>query len=157
MLLSFMLFNCHVFYQSLIVLLGFSQYSITMSLTILSVIESPTHPKLSNLFSQMGAREIKVNSSRNAIKALKIHKPDFIVAEFFYGYGNNYAGVNVSNLDVLLSSLPKYSPATKTIVFVMKDEAQYIEKLNALYPLHGAFLHDTPEYAIEQCLNGGRS
>ena len=123
-------------------------------LTILSVIESPTHPKLSSLYEHMGAREIKVNSSRNAIKALKTHKPDFIVAEFFYGYGNNYAGVNVSNLDVLLSSLPKYSPETKTIVFVEKEEAQYVEKLNNLYPLHAAFLHNTPEFAIEEALRG---
>jgi len=123
-----------------------------MSLTILSIIESPTHPKLSKLFEQLGVREIMVNSSRNAIKALKTYKPDFIVAEFFYGYGNNYAGVNVSNLDVLLSSLPKYSPDTKTIVFVMKDEVQFIEKLNNLYPIHAAFLHDTPEFAIEEAL-----
>jgi len=123
-------------------------------LTILSIIESPTHPKLSSLFASMGAREIKVNSTRNAMKALKTYQPDFIVAEFFYGYGNNYAGVNVSNLDVLLSSLPKYSPNTKTIVFVEKEEAQYIEKLHALYPLHGAFLHSTPEYAIEESLIG---
>ena len=121
-------------------------------LTILSIIETPTHPKLSGLFTTMGAREIKVNSTRNAMKALKTYQPDFIVAEFFYGYGNNYAGVNVSNLDVLLSSLPKYSPNTKTIVFVDKEEAQYIDKLHALYPLHGAFLHDTPEYAIEESL-----
>ena len=128
-----------------------------MSLTILSVIESPTHPKLSALYAQLGAREIKVNSSRNAIKALKTHKPDFIVAEFFYGYGNNYAGVNVSNLDVLLSSLPKYSPETKTIVFVMKEEAQYIEKLNALYPIHAAFLHNTPEFAIEEAIMGSET
>jgi len=125
-----------------------------MSLTILSIIESPTHPKLSALFQSIGAREIKVNSSRNAIKALKTYKPDFIVAEFFYGYGNNYAGVNVSNLDVLLSSLPKYSPNTQTIVFVLKDEVQFIEKLHELYPIHAAFLHDTPEYAIEEVLIG---
>ncbi len=102
----------------------------------------------------MGAREIKVNSSRNAIKALKTYKPDFIVAEFFYGYGNNYAGVNVSNLDVLLSALPKYSPDTSTIIFVIKEETQFVEKLNKLYPIYGAFLHNTPEHAIEACLNG---
>jgi len=125
-----------------------------MSLTILSIIESPTHPKLSALYQQLGAREIKVNSSRNAMKALKTYQPDFIVAEFFYGYGNNYAGVNVSNLDVLLSALPKYSPNTKTIVFVMKDEVPFIEKLNALYPVHAAFLHDTPEHAIEAAILG---
>jgi len=128
-----------------------------MSLTILSIVESPTHPKLSALYQQMGAREIKVNSSRNAIKALKTHKPDFIVAEFFYGYGNNYAGVNVSNLDVLLSSLPKYSPDTKTIVFTLKEEAQYIKKLHDLYPIHAAFLHNTPEFAIIEAITGNSS
>jgi len=123
-------------------------------LTILSIIESPTHPKLSSLFDTLGAREIKVNSTRNAIKALKTYQPDFIVAEFFYGYGNNYAGVNVSNLDVLLSSLPKYSPQTKTIVFVDKEEIQYVDRLHQLYPLHGAFLHDTPDFVIEESLLG---
>ncbi len=135
-------------------IIGFFVHNTSMPLTILSVIESPTHPKLSALYQKIGAREIKVNSSRNAIKALKTYKPDFIVAEFFYGYGNNYAGVNVSNLDVLLSSLPKYSPRTKTIVFVMKEEVPFIEKLNALYPVHGAFLHDTPEDAVEELITG---
>ncbi len=125
-----------------------------MSLIILSIIESPTHPQLSALYTKIGAREIRVNSSRNALKALKSHRPDFIVAEFFYGYGNNYAGVNVSNLDVLLSSLPKYSPDTKTIVFVEKEEAQYVEKLDKLYPLHAVFLHNTPQFAIEEAITG---
>ncbi|VAW65732.1 hypothetical protein MNBD_GAMMA11-1776 [hydrothermal vent metagenome] len=123
-----------------------------MNPTILSIIESPTHPKLSGLFKQIGAREIKVNSCRNAIKALKTCKPDFIIAEFFYGYGNNYAGVNVSNLDVLLSSLPKYSPDTRAIIFVMKEEVPYISKLSNLYPIYAAFTHGTPEYAIEHAL-----
>ena len=35
--------------------------------TVLSLIESPTHPKLSGLYKQMGLREIQVNSSRKAI------------------------------------------------------------------------------------------
>jgi len=121
--------------------------------TVLSLIESPTHPKLSELYSRMGLREIQVYSSRKAINVLKKDRPDFIVAEFFYGYGNNYAGVNVCNLDVLLSSLPKYSPDTQTIVFVQKDEVQYVKKLHDIYPLHGVFLHATPDSAIEEVLS----
>ena len=120
---------------------------------ILSIIESPTHPRLSALYQQLGFREIQVTSMRKAMSVLKQQPPEFIVAEFFYGYGNNYAGVNVSNLDVLLSSLPKYSPDTRTIVFVQKDEQQYVEKLHHLYPLHGAFLHSAPDHAIEESLN----
>ena len=73
---------------------------------------------------------------RKAIAALKKQQPDFIVAEFFYGYGNNYAGVNISNLDVLLYSLQKYSADTKVIVLVDKDEYKYVDKLNEIIKLH---------------------
>ncbi|MDH5764573.1 MAG: hypothetical protein OEZ38_01050 [Gammaproteobacteria bacterium] len=119
---------------------------------ILSIIESPGHPRLSSLYKELGFREIQVTSMRKAMAAVKNYKPAFIVAEFFYGYGNNYAGVNVSNLDVLLSSLVKFSPDTKTIVFVQKDEMEYVEKLHKLYPLHAAFLHNTPEHVIADAL-----
>ena len=121
-----------------------------MAKTVLSIIESPTFPKLSAMFERIGVKEIRVGSSRKAMAALKNHQPDYIVAEFYYGYGNNYAGVNVSNLDVLLSCLPKYSPNTRTIVFVQKEEQQYVAKLHELYPLHGAYLHNTPEHILEQ-------
>lgn len=121
-----------------------------MSKTVLSIIESPGFPKLSAMFKRLGIKEIKVPSTRKAMHVLKTQQPDFIFAEFYYGYGNNYAGVNVSNLDVLLSSLPKYSPHTKTIVFVQKDEEQYIAKLHAIYPLQGAFLHNTPEHILAE-------
>jgi len=60
--------------------------------------------------------------------------------------------VNVSNLDVLLSSLPRYSPDTKTIVFVQKEEQQYVGKLHELYPLHAAFLHSLPEHILQEAL-----
>ena len=76
---------------------------------------------------------------RKAIAALKKQQPDFIVAEFFYGYGNNYAGVNISNLDVLLYSLQKYSAQTKVIVLVDKSEFQYVDKLNDIINLHNIF------------------
>ena len=73
---------------------------------------------------------------RKAISTLKKQQPDFIVAEFFYGYGNNYAGVNISNLDVLLYSLQKYSAHTKVIVMVDKSEFKYVDKLNSIIKLH---------------------
>ena len=73
---------------------------------------------------------------RKAIAALKTQQPDFIVAEFFYGYGNNYAGVNISNLDVMLYSLQKYSEQTKVIVLVHPDEFKYVDKLNEIIKLH---------------------
>lgn len=123
-----------------------------MSKTVLSVVESPTFPRLSELFAKLAFNEVKVHSIRKAISAVKKIKPDFLFAEFYYGYGNNYAGVNVSNLDVMLSSLPIHSPLTKTVIFVQKDELQYVERLTNLFPIEGAFLHTAPLTEIEKIL-----
>ena len=73
---------------------------------------------------------------RRALTAIKSETVDFIVAEFFCGYGNNYAGVNISNLDVMPCSLQKYSPDSRLIVFVDKTERDYVDKLNEIFPLH---------------------
>jgi len=108
-----------------------------MSLKCLfSVIESPLHPRLTAVYEANGVEEVQFTSMRKALAALKKQKPDYIAAEFFYGYGNNYAGVNISNLDVLLYSLQKYAPDTKVIVFVDKKERGYVDKLNDILPLY---------------------
>jgi len=113
---------------------------------ILSVVESPAHPNFSVLYRQLGFDEIKLNSQRKAIGELKKSQPTFLVAEFNYGYANNYAGVNVSNLDTLLASLRRYSPATRVIVLVEKGEYRYVEKLAALFTLYRTLvLPVTPE------------
>ena len=89
---------------------------------------------------------------RKAISALKKKQPDVVVAEFFYGYGNNYAGVNVSNLDVFLHSLQKYAPKAKVIVLANKNEHQYVEKLAALFPLHQVLLQPVSQSEMSQVL-----
>ena len=106
-----------------------------MSKTVFSIIESSMHPDFSTLYASLDMKEKRFNSLRKTINNLKL-KPDFIVAEFFYGYGNNYAGVNISNLDVMLHSLPKYSIDSKVIVLVSKEERQFADKLATLFPLH---------------------
>jgi hypothetical protein len=104
--------------------------------TLLSVIESPTHPNFGPLYSELGFEQLRADSMRKAISQLRKRAPDFIVAEFFYGYGNNYAGVNLSNLDVLLASLPKYAPEANVILFAARNEMQYVNKLRELFPVH---------------------
>jgi len=107
--------------------------------TLFSIIESTGHPNFTELYHSLGIQETKINSMRKAISSLKNQQPDFIVAEFFYGYGNNYAGVNISNLDVLLYSLQKYSADSKVIVLVDKEELKYVDKLNDIIKLHDIF------------------
>jgi len=89
---------------------------------------------------------------RKAIATLKKQQPDYIVAEFFYGYGNNYAGVNISNLDVLLYSLQKYSAHTKVIILVEKDEYQYVDKLNDIIKLHDVLKYPVNRDQLQKSL-----
>lgn len=108
---------------------------------LFSIVESPTHPFLTPLYNEFGIEELCFRHMRKLISKIKKVQPDYIAAEFFYGYGNNYAGINISNLDVMLYSLQRYSPKTKVIVFVDKSEKQYVDKLNDILPLHAVITH----------------
>lgn len=99
-----------------------------------SIIESSSHPQFSNLYQKLGYQELVFTSMRKAIQSLKRDQPDLVVADFLYGYGNNYAGVNISNLDVFLYSLEKYSPQAKVIALYEKSERVYIKQFASLFP-----------------------
>ena len=117
------------------------------NLTVYSVIESPFHPDLKDLYQQFGMEECKFNSMRKAIGHLKKQLPDLIVADFVYGYGSNYAGANVCNLDVFLRSLEPFRKDYKLIVFVDKEEQGFVEKLHELFPVSMALLNPVkPEH-----------
>ena len=120
--------------------------------TLFSIVESPMHPDFSALYRRLGIDEVRLPSMRKAISALKSRVPDIVVAEFFYGYGNNYAGVNVCNLDVFLYSLQKYSRETRIIVLVEAREFEFVDKLAALFPLHAVLRHPVSAGDIEPCL-----
>jgi len=123
-----------------------------MKATVYSIVESPGHPNFSALYARLGLDEVRLTSQRNAIQAVKKQPPDFIVAEFFYGFGNNYAGVNISNLDVLLYTLQKYAPDTRVIVLVEKSQRQHVDKLNDILPLHAVLVYPVAERQLEALL-----
>jgi hypothetical protein len=128
-----------------------------MTKTLFSIIESSGHPDFTALYNLLGIKESKINSMRKALAeikqaTLKKQQPDFIVAEFFYGYGNNYAGVNISNLDVMLYSLQKYSADTKVIVLVDKDEYKYVDKLNKIIKLHDILKYPVSNEKLQDSL-----
>ncbi|MEZ5453399.1 MAG: hypothetical protein R3E93_11405 [Thiothrix sp.] len=120
--------------------------------TLFSLIESPAHPNLSTLYQQLGIAEERFTAARKLHKALQKQQPDFLVGEFIYGYGNNYAGANVCNLDVTLRTLQRFSPDTKVIVFSNKEEMPYIGKLAELFPLHAVLQYPVSEQALRQSL-----
>lgn len=123
------------------------------SKTIYSVIESRTHPLLTSVYNELDYEELCFKSMRKLISKIKNTQPDFIAAEFFYGYGNNYAGINLSNLDVMLYSLQRYAKNTKVVVFVDKKERQYVDKLNDIFTLHSILLKPVDKNLIRKALS----
>ena len=119
---------------------------------LFSIIESPLHPNFIDLYQSLNIENVQFGSMRKAISQLKKQKPDYVVAEFFYGYGNNYAGVNVSNLDVFLHSLKKYAPEAKVIVMVEKEELKHVAKLADLFTLHAVLKHPVSVQAMSEML-----
>jgi hypothetical protein len=62
--------------------------------------------------------------------------------------------VNISNLDVLLYSLQKYSGNTKVIVLVEKSEFQHVDKLNNIIKLHDVFKFPVNIEQMRKSLSG---
>ena len=108
---------------------------------VLSIIESSLSPNCVELYKKLEYSETRVNSMRKGIAKIKTTKFDYIVCEFAYGYANDYAGVTVSNLDVMLYSLQKYSPDTRVVVMVDKSEKQYIVKLTEILNIHAVLVY----------------
>ena len=119
---------------------------------LFSIIESPLHPNLVDLYHNLNIENVQFNSMRKAISHLKKQQPDFVVADFLYGYGNNYAGVNVCNLDVFLHSLQKYAPEAKVIVMVEKEEFKHVAKLVNLFTLHAVLQYPVSKQAMTEML-----
>lgn len=119
---------------------------------IYSIVETPMHPDFSDLYRRLGWRELRHSSMRKAIAALRASPPDLVVAEFLYGYGNNYAGVNVSNLDVFLYSLQKYAPQAQVVVLVEKSERGHVSKLEPIFPLSAVLVQPVDAARMESAL-----
>lgn len=121
--------------------------------TLYSIVESPLHPDFSALYERLGFAEQRFTSMRKAIAALARTPPEVVVAEFLYGYGNNYAGVNISNLDVFLYSLQKYAPDARVVVMVEKREQEHVAKLEELFVLHAVLVQPVSEAQLREALN----
>ena len=113
-----------------------------------SIVLSPFHPDFSVVYSNLGCETYTFRSERKAIQGLKTHVPDIVVADFIYGYGNNYAGVNVSNLDVFFYSLQQYKDDSKKIILVEKSEREYVEKLHNIIPIDHVLVYPVTEQDI---------
>jgi hypothetical protein len=114
--------------------------------------ESPFLPQFPGLFQELGIVVEHFDSARNLHRALKKQQPDFFVGEFVYGWGNNYAGANVSNLDVTLRTLQAQAPQTRIIVVMQPGEEAHIGKLLELFSVHAVLKYPISEEPLRAAL-----
>lgn len=119
---------------------------------LFSIIESPGHPNLSALYRGLGIEELRLASQRKAVQTLKRRPPDIVVAELFYGFGNNYAGANLDNLDVFLASLQRYAPEARVIVLVARDQRRHVDRLAERFPVHAVLVQPVRESDVAEVL-----
>ncbi len=113
--------------------------------TLFSLVESPFFPHFPDLYDELGIVAERFDSARNLHRALQKQAPDFFLGEFIYGWGNDYAGNTVSNLDVTLRTLQSRAPGAKLIVVMQPGEAPHIGKLLELFPIHAVLKYPVSE------------
>ena len=113
--------------------------------TLFNLVESPFSPNFPELYQELGIAAERFDSARNLHRALQKQAPDFFVGEFIYGWGNDYAGNTISNLDVTLRTLQSKAPRAKIIVVTQPREAPHIGKLTELFPVHAVLKYPVSE------------
>lgn len=114
--------------------------------TLYTLIQSPLPAQLSAVYQELGITAERFDSARNLHRAIQKQPPNFFVGEFIYGWGNDYAGNTVSNLDVTLRTLQAAAPQAKIIVVLQPSEEEHIGKLLDFFTVHAVLkLPVTPE------------
>ena len=117
-----------------------------------TLLESPALLQFPELYRSLGIEETRFQSSRQLNKAIARHPPDILLAEFLYGFGNNYAGVNISNLDVTLYALQRHAPEARVIVVADRSEREHIPKLQAIFRIDAALILPFDETLMRKTL-----
>ncbi len=120
--------------------------------TLFALVESPFFPQFPDLYQELDIDMQRFDSARNLHRALQKQAPDFFVGEFIYGWGNDYAGNTVSNLDVTLRTLQSKAPKAKVIVFMQPSEAPHIGKLTEIFPVHAVLKYPVTEDEMRTAL-----
>lgn len=118
-----------------------------------TLLESATFLRFPELYAALGIEESRFQSARQFNKAIAKRAPDIVLAEFRYGFGNNYAGVNVSNLDVSLYALQRHAPKAKIMVLADKTESPHLPKLEALFKIDIVLALPCNKQAFETALH----
>jgi DNA-binding NtrC family response regulator len=99
----------------------------TQNPTLLSIVEFGGYPDFGDLYRQAGFDVVSTDSVRKAVKLIRQHKPEVMVAEF--NFQSDFRD-RTSSLETLMSSCQGISNA-HMIVFYEKEYRQQYERFLA--------------------------
>jgi hypothetical protein len=89
---------------------------------LLSIIEFGGYPDFTAIYEAGGYRVIKTDSVRKAVKLIRQHRPEVIVAEF--NFQSDFRD-RTSSLETLLSSTQGVTDASMIVFYEKEFEPQY--------------------------------
>ena len=89
---------------------------------LLSIIEIGGYPDFTPLYESAGYHVVKAESVRKAVKLIRQHKPEVMVAEF--NFQSDFRD-RTSNLETLLSSTQGVTEASVIVFYEKEFEPQY--------------------------------
>ena len=89
---------------------------------LLSIIEFGGYPDFTSVYESQGYQVVKTDSVRKAVKLIRKHKPEVMVAEF--NFQSDFRD-RTSSLETLLSSTQGVSESHMIVFYEKESEPQY--------------------------------
>ncbi len=89
---------------------------------LLSIVEFGGYPDFTSVYESQGYQVVKTDSVRKAVKLIRLHKPEVMVAEF--NFQSDFRD-RTSSLETLLSSAQGVSESHMVVFYEKESEPQY--------------------------------
>ncbi|MGB0722463.1 MAG: hypothetical protein ACPGU7_08710 [Gammaproteobacteria bacterium] len=109
-----------------------------MTPVLLTIVEQGGYPDLTDRYRSMGLEVIKATHQRKALKLIKAHPPDIVLAEFIYTPDFRD---RIGNLDTLAGQLRAHYPDTRLIVLYEPEDRASLKRFRAIHPVFTELAH----------------
>jgi DNA-binding NtrC family response regulator len=120
----------------------------SMQPVIMSILELGGYPDFSNLYQSLGFQVVMMPSMRKAIKYIKSHRINVIVAEF--NFQSDFRDRS-SQLETLIASIAQL-PDVEVIVFFDKEHSHQLNKVTDYFDFLETLAYPVDEQRLKQLL-----
>lgn len=115
---------------------------------LLSILELGGYPDFSPLYQSLGFEVVVMPSMRKALKFIKNHRVDVIVAEF--NFQSDFRD-RTSQLESLMASIAQ-KPQVKVIVFYDREQSHQFRRVRERFDFFATLVYPIQTSELEHCL-----